>query len=113
MINAKKEENNRVGQTSDLFKKIRDTKATFHENICTTQQRNSMDLIEAEDIKQMWQESTEELYKKDLSDPDNHDDVITHPEPDIRNAKSSGPQEASLQTKVGEVMEFQLSYFKS
>ena len=72
-----------------------------------------MDLIEAEDIKKRQQEYTEELYKKDLNDPDNHNGVITHLEPDIRNVKSSGPQEASLQTKLVEVMEFQLSYFKS
>ena len=71
-----------------------------------------MDLTEAEDIKR-WQEYTEELYKKDLHDPDNHDGVITHLEPDIWNAKSSGPQEASLRTKLVAVMEFQLSYFKS
>ena len=71
-----------------------------------------MDLTEAEDIK-MWQEYTEELYKKDLHDPDNQDGVITHLEPDIWNVKSSGPQEASLGTKLVEVMEFQWSYFKS
>ena len=71
-----------------------------------------MDLTEAEDIKK-WQEYSEELYKKDLHDPDNHDGVINHLEPNIWNAKSSGPQEASLCTKLVEVMEFQLSYFKS
>ena len=72
-----------------------------------------MDLTEAEDIKKRWQEYTEELYKKEIYNPDNHDGVITHLEPDILNVKSSGPQEASLQTKLVEVMEFQLSYFKS
>ena len=72
-----------------------------------------MDLTEAEDIKKRWQEYTEELYKKDLHDPDNHKGVITHLEPDSWNVKSSGPQEASLQTKLVKVMEFQLSYFKS
>ena len=72
-----------------------------------------MDLTKAEDIKKRQQEYTEELYKKDLHDPVNHNGVITHLEPDIRNVKSSGPQEASLQTKLVEVMEFQLSYFKS
>ena len=72
-----------------------------------------MDLTEAEDSKKRWQEYTEELYKKDLHDPDNHDGVITHLEPDIWNVKSSGPWKASLQTKLVEVMEFQLSYFKS
>ena len=72
-----------------------------------------MDLTEAEDIKKRQQEYTEELYKKDLNDPDKYDGVITHLEPDIQNAKSSGPQEVSLRTKPVEVMEFQLSYFKS
>ena len=72
-----------------------------------------MDLTEAEDIKKRWQEYTEELYKKDLHDPDNHDGVITHLEPDILEWKSSGSQEATLQTKLVEMMEFQLSYFKS
>ena len=85
------EESNRMGKTRDLFKKIRDTKGTFHAKMGTMRYRNGMDLTEAEDIKKRWQEYTEELYKKDLSDPDNHDDVITHPEPDIRSAKSSGP----------------------
>ena len=72
-----------------------------------------MDLTEAEDIKKQWQEYTEELYKKELHDQDNHDGVITHLEPDIWNVKSSGLQKASLLTKLVEVMEFQLSYFKS
>ena len=77
------EENNRMGKTRDLFKKIRDTKGTFHAKMGTIKDRNGMDLTEAEDIKQRWQEYTEELYKKDLHDPDNHDGVITHLEPDI------------------------------
>ena len=72
------EENNRMGKTKDLFKKIRDTKKTFHAKMCTIKDRNSMDLTEAEDIKKRWQEYTEESYKKDLYDPDNHDDVTTH-----------------------------------
>ena len=72
-----------------------------------------MDLTEAEDIKKRRQEYTEELYKKDLHDPDNHDDVITHLEPDILKWKSSGPWKALLRTKLVEVMEFQLSSFKS
>ena len=72
-----------------------------------------MELTEAEDIKKRWQEYTEELYKKDLNDPDKHGGVITHLEPDIWNAKLSGRYEASLWTKLVEVMEFQLSYFKS
>ena len=72
------EGNNRMGKTRDLFKKIRDTKGTFHAKIGTIKDRNGMDLTEAEDIKKMWQEYTEELYKKDLHDPDNHNSVITH-----------------------------------
>ena len=71
-----------------------------------------MDLTEAEDIKKTWQEHTEELYKKDLHDPDNHDGLIGHNQTS-RNVKSSGPLEASLWTKIAEVIEFQLSYFKS
>ena len=78
-----KEENNRMGKTRDLFKNIRDTKETFHVKIGTIKYRNGMYLTEAEDIKERWQENTEEIYKKDLHDPDNHDGVITHLEPDI------------------------------
>ena len=77
------EENNRLRKTRDLFKKIRDTKGTFHAKMGSIKDRNGMDLTEAEDIKKRWQEYTEELYKKDLHDPDNHDGVITHLEPDI------------------------------
>ena len=77
------EENNRMGKTRDLFKKIRDTKGTFYAKMGTRKDRNDMDLREAEDIKKRWQEYTEELYKKDLHNPDNHDGVITHLEPDI------------------------------
>ena len=77
------EENSRMGKTRHLFKKIRDTKGTFHAKRGTIKDRNSMDLTEAEDIKKTWQECTEELYKKDLNDPGDHDGVITHPEPDI------------------------------
>ena len=77
------EENNRMGKTKDHFKKIRDTKGTFHAKMDTIKDRNDMDLTEAEDIKKRWQEYTEELYKKDLHDPDNHDGMITHLEPDI------------------------------
>ena len=76
------EENNRMGKTRDLFKKIRDTKEMFHAKMGTLKDRNGMGLTEAEDIKNKWQEYTE-LYKKDLHDPDNHDDMITHLEPDI------------------------------
>ena len=77
------EENNRIGKTRDLFKKIRDTMGTFHAKMGSIKDRNGMDLTEAEDIKKRWQEYTEELYKKDLHDPDNHDGVITHLEPVI------------------------------
>ena len=72
------EENNRMGKTRDLVKKIRDTKGTFHAKMGTIKDRNSMDLTEAEDIKKRWQEYTEELYKKDLHNQDNHNSVITH-----------------------------------
>ena len=77
------EENNRMGKTRDLFKEIGDTKGTFHAKMGSIKDRNGMDLIAAEDIKKRWQEYTEELYKKDLHDSDDHDGVITHLEPDI------------------------------
>ena len=77
------EENNRIGKTKDIFKKIRDTKGIFHAKTGTIKDRNGMDLTEAEDIKKRWQEYTEELYKKDLHNQDNPDGVITHLEPDI------------------------------
>ena len=77
------EENNRMGKTRDLFKKIRDNKGTFHAKMSTIKDRNGMILTEAEDIKKTWQEYTEDLYKKDVHDPENHDGVITHLEPDI------------------------------
>ena len=80
-----------MGKTRDLLKKIRDTKGIFHAKMDTTKDRNSMDLTEAEEIQKRWQEYTEELYKKDLHNPDNHDDVITGLEPDIRVMKSRGP----------------------
>ena len=86
-----KEENNRIGNTRYLLKKIRDIKETFYAKMGAIKDRNSMDLTEAEDTKKRWQEYTEELYKKDLNDPDNHDSVITHPEPDVLGAKSSWP----------------------
>ena len=81
------EEKNRMRKTGDLFKKIRDTKGTFHAKMGSIKDRNSMNLTEAEDIKKRWQEYTEELYKKDLHDQDNHNGVITYP----WNVKSSGP----------------------
>ena len=77
------EENNTMGKTRDLFKKIRETKGTFYAKMVSIKDRNGMDLTEAEDIKKRWQEYTEELYKKDLHDPDNHDGVITNVEPGI------------------------------
>ena len=77
------EEYNRIGKTRDLFKKIRGTKGIFHAKMGSVKDRNGMDLIEAEDIKKRWQEYTKELYKKDFHDPDNHNGVITHLEPDI------------------------------
>ena len=80
-----------MGKTRDLFKKIRDIKGIFHANMGSIKDRNSMDLTEAEDIKKRWQEYTEELYKKDLNDPDNHDGVITYLAQTSWSAKSSGP----------------------
>ena len=77
------EENNRVGKTRDLFKKIRNTKGMFHAQMGSIKDRNCMDITEVEDIKRRWQEYTEKLYKKDLHDPDDHDSLITHLEPDI------------------------------
>ena len=80
-----------MGKTRDLFKKIRDTKETFHAKMGTIKDRNGTDLTEAEGIKKRWQEYTEELYRKDLHDPDNHDGVITHLDQASRNEKSSEP----------------------
>ena len=85
------EENNRMGKTKDLFKKIRDTKGTFHAKMGSIKDRYGMDLTEAEDIKKWWQEYREELYKKYLHDPENHDGVITHPEPYMKECEVSGP----------------------
>ena len=106
------EENNRMGKTRDLFKKIRDTKGTFHAKMGSIKDRNGMDLTEAEDIKKRWQEYTE-LYKKDLHDPDNHNSVITQLEPDILECEVKWALGSITRTKLVEVMEFQLSYFKS
>ena len=85
------EENNRMGKTRDLFKKTRCAKGTFHAKIGTIKDRNGMDLTEAEDMKKRWQEYTEELYKKNLNDPDNHDCVVTHLEPDILECEVKWP----------------------
>ena len=83
MNNKETEENNRMGKTRDLFKKLGDTKGMFHAKMGSIKDRNGKELTEAEDIKKRWQEYTEELYKKGLNDPDNHNDVVTHLEPDI------------------------------
>ena len=104
------DENIRMGKTRDLFKKIRDTKGTFHAKMGSIKDRNGMDLTKAEDIKKRWQEYTKELYKKDLHDPDNHDGVITHLEPDILECKV---KRALGSITTNKVREFQLSYFKS
>ena len=90
------EEKNRMGKTRDLFKKIRDTKGTFHAKTGLIQDRNGLDLRKEEDIKKRWQECMEELYRKDLHDTDNHDDVITNLEPVILDVKSSGRWKVSL-----------------
>ena len=102
-----------MGKSSDLFKKIRDTKETFHAKMDSIKDKNGMDLTEAEDIKKRWQEYTEDLYKKDLHDPDNHDGVITHLEPDILECEVKWVLGSLTMKKLVEVMEFQLSFFKS
>ena len=115
------EENNRMGKTRDLFKKIIDTKGTFHAKMGTIKDRNGRDLSEAEEIKKRWQEYTEKLYKKDFHDPGNHNGVITHLEPDILECEvkwalgsiTSVSLGNSTRTKLVEVMEVQLSHFKS
>ena len=107
------EENNRMEKTRDLFKKIRDTKGIFHAKMGSIKDRNGMDLTEAEDIKKRWQEYTEELYKKELHNPDNHNGVITDLEPDILECEVKWALESITRTKLVEVMEFQLSYSKS
>ena len=106
------EENNKMGKTRVLFKKMRDTKGTFHAKMSSIKDRNGMNLTEAEDIKKRWQEYTKELNKKDLHDPDNHDGVITNLEQDILECEVKTVL-GSITTKLVEVMEFQLSYFKS
>ena len=107
------EENNIMGKTRDLFEKIRDTKGTFHVKMGSIKDRNGMDLTEAEDIKKRWQEYTEELYKKDIHNPDNHDGVITHLEPDILECKVKCALGSSTTNKASGDDEFQLNYFKS
>ena len=95
------EENNRKGKTRDHFKKIRDTKGTFHAMMGSIKDRNAMDLTEAEAIKKRWQEYTEELYKKDLHDPDNHNGVITHLEPDTLECEVRWALESITTNKTG------------
>ena len=97
-----------MGKTRDHIKKIRDTKGTFHAKMGSIKDRNGMDLTEAEDIKKRWQE----LHKKDFHNPDNHDGVITHLEPDILECEVKWALESVTTTKLMKVMEFQLSYFK-
>ena len=96
------EENNRMGNTRDLLKKIRDIKGTFHAKMSSIKDRNGMDLTEAEDIKKRWQEYTEELYKKDLHKPDNHSGVITHLEPDILECEVKWALESITMNKASE-----------
>ena len=107
------EENNRMGKTRELGKKIRNTKGTFHAKMGSIKDRNHMDLREAEDVKKRWQEYTE-LYKKELHDPDNYDGVISHLEPDILECEVKWALESiTTNTASRKVIEFQLSYFKS
>ena len=96
-----------MGKTRGLFKKIRDIKGTFHAKMSSRKDRNGMDLTEAEDIKKRWQEYTEELYKKDLHDPDNHDGVITNLEPDILDHEVKWALESITTNKLVEVMQYQ------
>ena len=106
------EENNRMGKTRDLFKKVRETKGTFHAKMSSIKDRNYMDLTEAEDIKKRWQEYTE-LYKKDLHDLYNHDDVITHLEQIILECEVKWALGSIIMNKASKVIEFWLNYFKS
>ena len=102
-----------MGKSRDILKKITNTKGTFHAKMGTIKDRNSVGLIEAEDIKKRWQEYTEELYKKDLNDPDTHDGVITHLKPDILESEVKWALGSITTTKLVDMMTFQLSYFKS
>ena len=102
-----------MGKMRDLFKKIRDTKGTFHARMDTIKDRNGMDLTEAQDIKKRGQEYTEELYKKDLHDPDDHDGVITHLEPNILQCEVKWALGSITMNKASGGDRFQLRYFKS
>ena len=106
------EENNRMGKTRNLFKKIRDTKGTFHAKLGSIKDRNGMDITEAEDVKKRGQEYTEEQYKKDLHDQDNDDGMIIHLEPAILECEVKGALESITTIKASEVLEIQLSSFK-
>ena len=102
-----------MGKTRDLFKKIRDTKGTFHAKMGLIKDRNGMDLTEAEDIRKRWQEYTEQLYKKDLHDPDNHNGMITHLEPDILECEVKWALGSITMNKARGGDGIQLSNFKS
>ena len=102
-----------MGKTRDLFKKIRDTKGILHAKRGTIKDRNGMDLTEAEDIKKTWQEYTEELFKKDLNDPDNHNGMITHLQPDILECEVKWALGSITTNKASGGDGIQLSYFKS
>ena len=102
-----------MGKTRDPLKKIRDARGTFRAKMGSIKDRTGMGLTETEEFKKNWQEYTEELYKKDLHNPDNHDDVITHLEPDILECEGKWALGSITMNKASEVMEFQLNYFKS
>ena len=102
-----------MGKTRELFKKIRDTKGTFHRKMGSIKDRNGMDLTKAEDIKKRWQEYTEELYKKDLHDPDNHKGVITHLDPDILECEVKWASGSITMNKASGGDGIPLSYFRS
>ena len=102
-----------MGKTRDIFKEMRDTKGTFHAKMGSIKDRNGVGLTEVEEIKKRWQEYTEELYKNGLSDPDNHDGVISHLEPDILECEVKWASGSITINKASEVIVFQLSYFKS
>ena len=99
------EKNNRMGKTRDLFKKIRDTKETFQAKMGSIKDRNGLDLTEAEDMQKRWQEYTEELYKKDVNDPDNHDGVITHLEPEILECEVKWTLRSITMNKLWEILQ--------
>ena len=107
------EENNRMGKTRDRFKKIRDTKVTFHAKMGTIKDKHGMDLTEVEDIKKRWQEYTEKLYKKDLRNPDNHDGMIIDLEPDMLECEVQWALGSITTNKASGGDEFQLSCFRS